>query len=219
MNCALQHNLSNNWQAIEFAVVFWYHLPMNTPTKPGIYTGVGSQKTPLHVLGAMADLGEQLARQGWTLRSGGARGADSAFEAGHRRVTADRLEIYLPWKGFNQNPSSLFGVTEAALQLAARNHPAWHACTENVRKLHGRNAYQVLGQDLDTPSQFVVCWTPDGAASRKERSRDTGGTGTAISVADGAGVPVFNLARRGERDRLMDWLAGLPAKGGQSSLF
>ncbi len=170
--------------------------------------GIGSQETPLSVLQAMASLGTRLARDGWTLRSGGARGADVAFETGHRRIAADRLEVYLPWKSFNKNESPLYTVGPEALQVAAQHHPAWDACSGMAQKLHGRNAYQVLGPALDTPSAFLVCWTRDGATNRQERSRDTGGTGTAIEIADAHGVPVFNLARASALRDLEAWLAG-----------
>lgn len=164
----------------------------------------------------MANLGAQLAREGWTLRSGGARGADTGFETGHRRATSERLEIYLPWRGFNKNESLLYSVAPEALQVAAYHHPAWESCSPMAQKLHGRNAYQVLGLALDAPSAFLVCWTKDGATNRKERSRDTGGTGTAIAIADAYGVPVFNLARKNALSDLEDLLAGrVPAKGPQ----
>ena len=57
-----------------------------------------------------------------------------------------------------------------------------------------RNVYQVLGKDLNTPSEFVICWTPDGAETANERSIKTGGTGFAIALADSLGIPVYNLA-------------------------
>ena len=45
--------------------------------------------------------------------------------------------------------------------------------------------YQVLGEDLQTPTSFIVCWTKDGKAS--------GGTGQALRVAKKYDIPVFNL--------------------------
>ena len=47
-----------------------------------LYAGVGARKTPADVLGWMERIAAGMATQGWTLRSGGARGADSAFERG-----------------------------------------------------------------------------------------------------------------------------------------
>ena len=48
----------------------------------GYYAGVGSRETPLDVLKTMWKIGNYLATKGYTLRSGGAKGADTAFENG-----------------------------------------------------------------------------------------------------------------------------------------
>ena len=46
------------------------------------YAGVGSRETPQDVLKIMWKIGKHLADKGYTLRSGGARGADAACENG-----------------------------------------------------------------------------------------------------------------------------------------
>ena len=48
-----------------------------------------------------------------------------------------------------------------------------------------RNMHQVLGLTLDVPTDFIVCWTPDGKAS--------GGTGQALRVAKDFSIPIYNL--------------------------
>lgn len=171
------------------------------------YTGVGSRETPPEVLEEMRRLARVLAQHGYTLRSGGADGADLAFETGAREVQDAKLEIFLPWKGFNNNPSSLAGVGPNALALAATVHPAWERLRDSVRSLHARNCYQVLGKRLDAPSAFLVCWTPDGRESEHTRSQATGGTATAIVLACRHGVPVFNLQVQGRRAALNSFLA------------
>jgi len=173
------------------------------------YTGVGSRETPGPVLERMRAIAAALAQAGFTLRSGGAEGADTAFEEGARSVEGARMEIYLPWRGFNGNPSPLYTVDRRALDVARRVHPAWHRLSPAARKLHGRNCYQVLGLSFDAPSQFVVCWTSDGCESGRTRSTRTGGTGTAIELAERHGVPVFNLGKAGRGVALRDWLQGL----------
>jgi hypothetical protein len=59
----------------------------------------------------------------------------------------------------------------------------------------GRNAYQVLGMDLKTKSDFLVCWTVSGATdlSSNEIIRNSGGTGQAMRIAKAYGIPFFNL--------------------------
>ena len=146
---------------------------MNPPT----YAGIGARATPKSVLNDMTAIAAWLARTGWHLASGGARGADSAFAAG---ASAGRRTVHLPWAGYNghggpdcrvPSPSKL----AAWMDIAARLHPAWHRCSPAVRKLHARNAAILLGTALDQPVDAVVAWTPGGAV--------TGGTGMALRIA------------------------------------
>lgn len=190
------------------------------------YTGVGSRETPAEVVALMQELGALLASAGYTLRSGGADGADLAFEHGARRVSGASLEIYLPYKGFNNNPSMLYDISEEAYQLASTVHPVWHQLGYKSKQFHARNCYQVLGLTLDSPSEFLIAWTADGCESEASRNKNTGGTATAIALAERHRVPIFNLAREDSRARLADFLAhrgiktppGLAA-GFQASLF
>lgn len=142
------------------------------------YAGIGARDTP----GAILDVMQQFAQdaRALTLRSGGAIGADSAFERGARMT-----EIWLPWHGYNAR-HSLHIVTAAAVAEAARFHPAWKRCTPAVQKMHGRNMHIILGVDLQTPVEFVVCWTKGGDV--------VGGTGQAIRCALHYSIPVYNLA-------------------------
>jgi hypothetical protein len=144
------------------------------------YTGVGSRSTPQNIQQIMKAIALRLAGNNIVLRSGGASGADTAFESG---CAKGPKEIYLARD-----------CTPEAMAVAARFHPAWHACNDFARKLHGRNAFQVLGKMLNTPSKCLICWTPDGCTSHTTRSRATGGTGTAISIAEAYNVPIYNLA-------------------------
>lgn len=154
---------------------------------PKIYTGVGARNTPLSVQNCMTEIAFLLGNTGWTLRSGAAGGADSAFESGATQSTGDQ-EIYLPWPGFAGHKSPLNQISDEALELASELHPAWEKCSAGARKLHARNAYQVLGTGLDAPSSVLVCWTPGG--------KITGGTGTAIRLVMRYDIPVLNLGKR-----------------------
>lgn len=151
------------------------------------YTGIGSRSTPKEICATMCELARGLVRLGYTVRSGGAGGADTAFSNG----AGEYSQIFIPWNGFNELHECSWvhaGVCSAALDLAAQFHPAWNRCSQGARKLHARNCYQVLGQDLNTPSEFVLCWTPGGSG--------TGGTGQALRIAEAYGIPVFDLGRR-----------------------
>ena len=70
-------------------------------------------------------------------------------------------------------------------RIASEVHPAWDKCNEWARGMHSRNCHQILGYDLKSPVDAVICWTPDGAV--------VGGTATAIRIAMKYNIPVFNL--------------------------
>ena len=165
-----------------------------------IYTGIGSRKTPQPILELMTHAAAKLARSGWMLRSGGAAGADSAFERGCL-LTSGRLELYLPWQGFEQKTSSSGDPTPAAFALAKTIHPAWDRLSNGARKLHARNCHQILGADLQTPTHFVLCWTPSGNRS--------GGTGQALRLATLHNIIIFDLGVATIEQRLCTWLNAL----------
>lgn len=137
--------------------------------------------------------------RGYTLRSGGADGMDSLFEEGF----PDRKEIYLPWKGFNKNNSSLHNITPEAMELASQHHPVWNKLTDGPRRLMARNCYQVLGQYLNEPSDILVCYTWDGCESYRTRDIKTGGTGLAIELASLYKIPVINMFNQDWEAKLM----------------
>lgn len=173
------------------------------------YTGVGSREAPGTILQEMRSIARQMAEKGYTLRSGAAHGADSAFEAGCDDAQGAK-EIWLPWKGFNDSPDLGLYPTKQMTEIASAIHPAWNALGQGPRKLHARNVGQVLGGDCQTPSRFLVCWTPDGCETSSNRSKLTGGTGTAIAVADHHGVPIFNLKNPESKVKLYALIDRLP---------
>ena len=169
----------------------------------GRYAGIGSRGTPVPVLTLMTRLATRLAAHGYTLQSGGAPGADQAFEAGAGTSKA----IFLPWPHFQSRrsaPTDHDRPDAEAFRIAATLHPAWARLSSAAQALMARNVHQILGKDLRSPVDFVACWTSDGCESERERSRATGGTGQAIALADRWGIPVINLARPTAMARLAE---------------
>lgn len=155
------------------------------------YTGIGSRNTPKEVMEQMTDIAIVLQSKGYTLRSGGADGADTAFEIG----AGDLMDIYIPWDGFNGREginyksldSSSSDILDKSVLLAKTviSEGHWNNMGFGAKKLHTRNVSQVLGDDLNTPSKFLICYTDDGKVK--------GGTATAIKLAINHNIPVFNL--------------------------
>lgn len=134
------------------------------------YAGIGSRETPGDILTEMTRIAKELHGSKYILRSGGAIGADTAFEKG----SGDLKEI------FKANDA-----TEEAIEYASKFHPAWDRCNEYARKLHGRNAMIILGKDLQTPVSVVYCYTKNG--------KDIGGTGLGMRIAWANDIKVYNL--------------------------
>lgn len=149
------------------------------------YAGIGSRSTPPNILDYMTKAAGLLEKMGYTLRSGGAEGADKAFENGV--VDFVNKEILRPKHS-----------VQAAELLASTIHPMWSACNEYARGLHGRNCQIILGKNLDAPVEFVICWTLDGA--------ERGGTRTGLVLAKQRGILIFNLASSLDLERFSEFL-------------
>lgn len=108
----------------------------------------------------------------------------------------------MPWRGFNKHADTGYYPREQHFNIAKTVHPAWGVLTKAPKLLHARNVGQILGEDCDTPVKFVVCWTPDGCEKESDRTHKTGGTGTAIVLADRYGIPIYNLYNKSSIDRL-----------------
>jgi hypothetical protein len=150
------------------------------------FAGIGARETPESILALMRGIAAMLAERGYTLRSGGARGADTAFE--YATPVIVKMEIFLPWNGFEGKHDTIQPTAAqlaAARSIAEKHHPNWIACTDGAKKMFTRNVMQILGLRCNSPSKFVVCWTRDGKA--------TGGTGHALRVAAAHDVKIYNL--------------------------
>jgi hypothetical protein len=169
---------------------------MSEESKPlKFYAGIGSRTSPPETLKLMTEIAIVLHNKQYILRSGGAEGADTAFAKG--AGLTPYVVIFRPRDTY-RNP--------AAIELAAKFHPAWDQCNDYARQCHGRNAMIILGLELDNPVQFVVCWTPPDIPY--------GGTKLGMRIAEAHNIPVYNLALAGDQARLgteqLGWAGRLP---------
>jgi len=154
------------------------------------YAGIGSRETPEAVQAFFTKIAKRFAEQGFILRSGGAIGADMAFEKGCDDADGEK-EIFLSWKNLNGSDSPLIVTSNEALVIAERFHPRWHTLSEKAKKLQARNVHQVLGWDLKTPTDFITCWT------KYKDGKPVGGTTQALRIAHEYHIPVFNAGLYG----------------------
>ena len=184
------------------------------------FSGIGARETPPPILAVIQPLSRALisAPLSYTLRTGGAKGADQAFIQGAYDTIATRPnpEIYIPSLYYERaslahiHDSSRFkiihDVTASAYIIASRFHPAWDRLPSYAEPLHARNTHIVLGPDPlhnPTPVQFIVCYTPAGFI--------TGGTGQALRIAAHYQIPVLNLGKPHHLEHAEDIVRGFEA--------
>ena len=177
------------------------------------YTGVGSRETPENITDLMSNIAVILYTEGYTLRSGRAESADYAFQRGaefkyREKAMASNTkllqEIYVPNSRFNTcygrlgelNPSDWDNYKEAE-DLMYSIHPKGVFLRGFAREAHIRNMYQVLGRDLKTPSEFLICWAPVDRFGNPK-----GGTASAWKLASRYNIPCYNLGVEGHLDLL-----------------
>ena len=97
------------------------------------YAGVGGRETPAHVLNLMTRIAQGLAKVGGILRSGGARGADTAFEAG---AGSERFCT----SASNVSHNSLFFTGPVVDRHPLRFHPGSHSVIPLITYCDGSNA-------------------------------------------------------------------------------
>ena len=153
-----------------------------------IITGIGSRSIKSPYTKWMADIAVYLAKEGCTLRSGGASGSDTIFAEIFKHYDAP-VEIFIPWDNFQglraDGKTIIVANHKLCTPYTEKYHPNHHNLSEGARKLINRNAHQVLGKDLNTPSDLVVCYT--------DRGNIQGGTAQAIKIAADINIPVVNL--------------------------
>jgi len=172
---------------------------MTNPT----YAGIGSRNTPDDVLMFIQRIARKMAIIGVHLQTGGADGADTAFQIGARKGPST---IYVPWNGYNNLHAGTYGDCEIKLppnmahsmQLASQYHPAWDRCSKGARMLHARNMNIILGDQLNTPVKGVICWTEQGLLK--------GGTAQGIRLAQAWNIPVINLGDPADLQGMETWL-------------
>lgn len=171
------------------------------------YCGVGSRETDELGESKINFLASILNCNGYTLSTGDAsQGADAMFWG----VNKSQKFRFGPYGRKPKSDTIVVPPTnpvyDVAATIAGAVHPAWRFLPPWMRELHTRNVFQVMGKEISEPCEFVLCWTPDGAEITSHTSKQTGGTGTAIKVADRFGVPVFNLKNEDALKRLGEFL-------------
>jgi len=183
------------------------------------WTGVGSRETPPDILLMMELIGKVLTDLGYILRSGGAEGADTAFYAGCKKSAMFEVNkpiIYISWNGMDAYGKNWYHDPSIGYYNAKR-YPTWNIANEMAFNLRGsferlgwkgiahhtRNVFQVIGDDLHSPSNFLICWA---RPKNKRKPFVHGGTATAVKLAYLRDIEIYNLYHPQVFNRFVDFL-------------
>ena len=175
-----------------------------------IITIIGSRETPPDILARMRRIAKYCARNGIVVRSGKAGGADAAAIYGCMDADFDGYitqsatpEMYIPWSGFGEGGMTNkwdinLGDSLEAEAIAKSIHPAWERCSQGAKRLHSRNVGQILGRDLNTPTDLVLYWC------KEKFGKPTGGTATAVNLGTSKGCATLNMLHEGWNIKLKE---------------
>lgn len=141
------------------------------------YAGIGSRSITDGMNQLMREFAIKIAEEDYILRSGGASGADQAFEAGAEQKEIFRAEDAEEWA---------YEEVKTCLPTDRSGFDNWKPY---VKATLARNMMQVLGCNGDQPVDFVLCYAP----SFDYTDSSAGGTGYAIRCAIKYNIPVINL--------------------------
>lgn len=151
---------------------------------------IGARATPPDMLALMEKAGARLVQRGHTIVSGNAKGADQAWARGGNAVDPTKVTLCLPWKNHEREavvPGNVVQIFDSNrltdrsyLEIAAKHHPRWEACSRGARLLLGRNV-SILAQ-----ADAVVGWI--------DAKNPGGGTRAAFHVGNSQfGLPVWEV--------------------------
>lgn len=164
-----------------------------------LYAGIGPRSVSEGVCITVAGFGAVMASKGYKLRSGGARGCDSAFELGCDAAGGDK-EIWLPKDGYKGRYAD--GSTVKALNADgyfAQTGKELRFDSDIVSRLFGRNHHIILGEDLYSPVELVLYWHSNDPTEGK-------GTNHALEIAKRSAIRAVNVCVPSERAAFLEEL-------------
>lgn len=164
-------------------------------------TTIGSRETPADICNLMSLIGEKLQYK-YIIRSGGAIGADKAFE---KNVKPENKYIYTV-KNFDFSQENYEFVYSELMSIWDKDlNFDLYGKTSQILLL--RDINQVLGSRKTSleKSKFLICWTKHERYNETGKNR-VGGSRIAIRCALKHGIKVHNLVNPETLKTVKTWL-------------
>jgi len=138
-------------------------------------------------------IASKLIAKGITIRI---NGDDKEFYEKVKALTDKNLEVYIPWKNFNEIDSKHYFNGLTSKHLANVHFPAWDKIPDPVKSMLARNIRLIFGDKNNSIVLCLITWSKDGASRASEVTKETGKSSFIIKVASTYGFPVVNIAKQ-----------------------
>lgn len=141
----------------------------------------------------------KLINNGITVR---VNGDDREFYDRIATLPGKNIEVYTPWKGFNDIDTKHYFNMETSKHMASVNFAAWDKVPDVVKSMLARNVRMMFGGKNNSIVKCLITWSPDGVSKSAEITKDTGKGSFMIGLASKYHFPVINLGKAGAEDML-----------------
>ena len=108
-------------------------------------------------------------------------------------IPEDKVEVYIPWKDFDNRNSKFYFNDKVSQHIARMFHKAYDTLKGPIQAFLAKNVRMVLGEKAKSRSTLVIVWSEDGATDTNQITSKTGNVSHPIAIANAVHIPVFNL--------------------------
>ena len=148
---------------------------------------------PPEVKSSIYNISSKLIAKGITIR---VNGDDKDFLAKLQALSDVHVEVYIPWRNFNEIESKHYFNTLTSKDLAMKHFPAYDRVPDAVKAMLARNVRMIFGDKNNSITLCLITWSKDGASRVSEITKETGRSSFVIRVAGSYGFPVVNIAKQ-----------------------
>jgi len=105
------------------------------------------------------------------------------------------VEVYIPWKGFNEFDSKHYFNNLTCKHIAKESFAGWGKIPDPVKAMLSRNVRMIFGDKNNSIVLCLITWSPDGASKFSEVTKETGRSSFIISIATKYSFPVLNIKK------------------------
>ena len=106
------------------------------------------------------------------------------------------VEVYVPWRNFNELQSKHSWNTITCKHIAQQHFMGWEKIPDPVKAILSSQVRLIFGDRNNSVAMALITYTKDGASRVTELTKETGRPSFVIKVASSYGFPVINIARQ-----------------------